>query len=249
MKNDVVKLAIFAALVYIFTVAIQFAQPITGGYFNFGEAAIYTCALISDPLTAGLAAGIGSSLADATTGYGIFAPGTLAIKFTEGFIASYLFRKIGKSNKWIANIAVSSVYILTISYIGMKYLSGNLTLSLSSVSYSFYIPWELWIFIGIAIMLILLILEKKEGSGTKYASLLLAGLIMVSGYFLYEYFISNPLTGRPRIAAVAEVPVNFGQALVGAIVAIPVYNFLLKAGYVEEKGGNKEEDGGNSKSS
>jgi uncharacterized membrane protein len=243
MKVNTVRLAIFAALVYVFTVAVQFAQPVTGGYFNFGEAAIYTCALISDPLTTALAAGIGSSLADATTGYGIFAPATLVIKFTEGYVASLLFRKLRASKGWLADTAISLIYVLMISLIGIKYLSGNLSFSMPNMSYSLYIPWELWIAIGILVMLIPLVLERKGGSDVKYASLLLAGLIMVTGYFLYEYFISNPLTGRPSIAAVAEIPVNFGQALVGAAVAIPVYNFLRKAGYTEEYGGIEARNG------
>ncbi|MGB9830987.1 MAG: ECF transporter S component, partial [Fervidicoccus fontis] len=109
MKVNIVRFAVFTALVYVFTVVVQFAQPFTGGYFNLGEAAIYVCALISDPLTTGLAGGIGSALADATTGYGIFAPATLLIKFTEGYVASLLFKKMGRSNSSIANWLVSLI--------------------------------------------------------------------------------------------------------------------------------------------
>jgi len=242
MKVNLVRAAIFTALVYVFTVAIQFAQPVTGGYFNFGEAAIYVCALVSDPLTTALAAGIGSSLADATTGYGIFAPATLVIKFAEGYVASYLFKRLGAMRKWAAALLVSLIYLGTISYIGFRYFSGSVTFSVSSLSYSVFIPWELWLAVGVVVTILIFYLEKKEGGGAKYASLLLAGLIMVTGYFLYEYFVSNPLTGRPSIAAIAEVPVNFGQALVGAAVAIPVYNFLSRAGYAEE-GGKASGDG------
>ena len=63
---------------------------------------------------------------------------------------------------------------------------------------------------------------------------MIAGLIMVTGYFLYEYFVSNPLTGREPLAAVAEIPVNIGQAVIGASIALPVVVFLRRAGYVEQ---------------
>ena len=240
LKINPVRLAVFMGLVYAFTVAFQFSQPVTGGYFNFGEAAIYVCALISDPLTAGLAGGIGSSLADATTGYGIFAPATLVIKFAEGYLASLLFRQIGKSKGKISTLAVGFIYMIAISVIGGKYMSGSASFSVMSSSYSFFFPWEIWVMLGVGIMAALIVLERRMKASGEFGSLLLAGLVMVAGYFLYEYFVSNPLTGRPRIAAVAEVPVNFGQALVGAMVAIPAYAFLKKAGYVE----GEESDGG-----
>lgn len=235
LKINVVKLAVFTALIYVFTVVIQFYQPFTGGYFNLGEAAIYTCALISDPLTTAFAAGIGSSLADATTGYGIFAPATLVIKFTEGYVASMLFRKIGSKDSSVASWFVSLIYFVGIVGIGTKYFSGSMSVSAATFNYTYslYIPWEFWVIVGLVVLFIPLIMEKRMRSGAKYGSLLLAGTLMVAGYFLYEFFVSNPLTGRPSSAALFEVPVNFGQALVGAVVAIPAYNFLKKAGYAE----------------
>lgn len=41
------------------------------------------------------------------------------------------------------------------------------------------------------------------------------------GYYLYETFILN-------VVALAEVPFNIGQAVVGTIGAIPLYSTLKK---------------------
>ncbi|MEM4646413.1 MAG: ECF transporter S component, partial [Zestosphaera sp.] len=87
---SVVRVSLYTALVLIATIVLQVYTPATRGYFNLGEVAIYTVAALTSPLIAGVAGGVGSALADLVTGYGIFAPGTLVIKFVEGFIASSL---------------------------------------------------------------------------------------------------------------------------------------------------------------
>ncbi len=46
-----------------------------------------------------------------------------------------------------------------------------------------------------------------------------SGAVMVTGYFLYEQLILG-------YAAVAEVPINAGQVLVGIAVALPAYKSL-----------------------
>ena len=58
----------------------------TDGYFNVGESTIYLAVLTSTPLIARIASGIGVALADLSTGYAVFAPGILVIKFIEGYL-------------------------------------------------------------------------------------------------------------------------------------------------------------------
>ena len=55
-------------------------------------------------------------------------------------------------------------------------------------------------------------------------SVILGGLEMVLGYFLYEQFV----LGYPFAAALAEVPFNMVQMLVGLIVAVPVMHAVLR---------------------
>ena len=55
-------------------------------------------------------------------------------------------------------------------------------------------------------------------------AVLAGGLEMVTGYFLYEQFV----LGYPIAAALAEVPLNLGQMVVGLIIAVPIFQATLK---------------------
>jgi uncharacterized membrane protein len=83
--------AIFAALVAIVTASFPIIIP--PGYFNLGEVIIYVAALLFGPLV-GTFAGAGAAIADILLGFAIFAPGTLVIKGSEGFIVGFLNHKL-----------------------------------------------------------------------------------------------------------------------------------------------------------
>jgi len=55
-------------------------------------------------------------------------------------------------------------------------------------------------------------------------AIIIGGLEMVAGYFIYEQLA----LGYPMAAALAEVPFNLVQVLVGLIVAIPVVHGVLR---------------------
>ena len=234
----IINVVIFTVLVFAATIVIQVYQPATGGYFNLGEAVIYVAAMISSPIVAGIAGGVGASLADVVTGYGIFAPATLVIKFTEGLVAGILVRKLRQLNKVYA-ITIGSimavVYGLLLAYLGTTYLSGELFLGPEWASITVTLPVFFWLAVaGLVFLLVLYLALARKYHSVEALGLMIAGLIMVTGYFLYEYFVSNPLTGREPLAAVAEIPVNIGQAVIGASIALPVVVFLRRAGYVEQ---------------
>ncbi|MEM3018514.1 MAG: hypothetical protein QXO25_06515 [Candidatus Bathyarchaeia archaeon] len=46
-------------------------------------------------------------------------------------------------------------------------------------------------------------------------AVLAGGAVMVTGYFLYEQLILG-------VAALVEVPVNVGQVMIGAVLALPI---------------------------
>ncbi len=241
-SRTLIEIIVYIVAVYVATIALQIYQPATGGYFNLGEAVIYIAAMLSSPLVAGIAGGVGASLADLSTGYGIFAPATLVIKFTEGYVAGYLVRKvkIGKGKRTATAVGASYTALLlafsTFYWAGKAYLGPEKWLKYEFESHLVRLPLELWI--GVAIVLGILIFYSIERNvhGGEAASVLLSGLIMVTGYFLYEYFVSNPLTGRPSSAAFIEVPVNVGQAVIGAAIAVPIASWLRRAGYAETYG-------------
>ncbi|MEM1963804.1 MAG: ECF transporter S component, partial [Candidatus Caldarchaeum sp.] len=66
------------------------------------------------------------------------------------------------------------------------------------------------------------VFRRKEYEAWLVGSLLLAGLVMVAGYFLYET-IAVLLGILPDILPLAEVPLNIGQVVIGSAVAIPIY--------------------------
>lgn len=55
-------------------------------------------------------------------------------------------------------------------------------------------------------------------------SVVIGGLEMVTGYFLYEQLV----LGIPLIYALGEVPFNLAQMIVGLIVAVPIMHAVLR---------------------
>ncbi len=239
LAKNIVIAPISITLVFAATIVVQVYQPFTGGYFNLGETVIYVIALVFGPWIAGIAGGVGAALADAVSGYGIFAPATLVIKFAEGFLAGWLVLRLRgwKINFKVIAVLLGLIYLGIVSFIGSIYLSGTLWAGSDILGYSVEgsIPWWFWVFVGVVVFFTIAYIGfTTRYGGVEPLALLTAGLVMVSGYFLYEYFVSNPLTGREPIAAVFEVPVNIGQAVIGASIALPIVGFLRRAGYVEE---------------
>ncbi len=252
MKNRKYLLPLFIVLVFIATIALQIYTPATRGYFNLGETAIYSIAALTNPLTSGIVAGIGSALADLATGYWYFAPGTLVIKFVEGFIASYAMRKLRRSSIWINKglaISMGAVVGAIFGTIATLTLSGTSEISSFPISIlgiqSILIYSEIWIHPGIWIFLaaisiglvVYLTIRGRRGHAYLATSMILGGLCMVLGYFLYEYFFSNPvILGLPSEGAFAEIPVNLGQMIAGVTFGLPAASFVLEALGIEDKG-------------
>lgn len=58
-------------------------------------------------------------------------------------------------------------------------------------------------------------------------SILTGGIIMVLGYFLYQNLLAV-LMPSLSIVAIAEIPVNIGQMLVGLVIAVPIMLAVLR---------------------
>ena len=236
----VVEAAVFTVLVYAATIVLQVYQPVTGGYFNVGESMIYLAALISTPLIAGVAGGVGAALADLSTGYAIFAPGTLVIKFIEGYVAGVLVKKFKKYHGLLQVALAVALYTVAFLAVSVTLWSGGIYVGpWQWLEYTFtppyvYVATAVWIAIAIALAsLVLFILLKKYLTSGEIAALAAAGSLMVLGYFLYEYFVSNPLTGREPAGALFEVPVNIGQVVAGVSISVPLAAWLRRAGYAK----------------
>ncbi|MCW4054473.1 MAG: ECF transporter S component [Candidatus Bathyarchaeota archaeon] len=58
-------------------------------------------------------------------------------------------------------------------------------------------------------------------------SVIVGGLEMVIGYFLYETLLAVVFPGL-QIYAFAEIPLNIGQMLAGLIIAVPIMHAVLR---------------------
>ncbi|MCE4624579.1 MAG: ECF transporter S component [Desulfurococcales archaeon] len=232
-SRSVAYSAVFAALVFAATL-VSVATPVTRGYFNLGESMVYTAAIIGGPFVGAVSGAIGSSAADIVLQYGYYAPGTFVIKGLEGFIVGWLFNRLKgipaeKWRKWLPGIAVGLGVVLAIVsltlYVGIysHSLGGVTVLELWGREIKFTVPWWVWVLIAVVVSAAVYILGLRGPRlGAALIAMLVGGLEMVIGYFIYEatvIFSLGYLESSSPLAAAAEIPVNFGQALIGASIA------------------------------
>lgn len=107
--QKLVLASLFAALTAVLTMAVRVPSPM-GGYVNLGDCAVLLAAWVLGPVYGGIAAGIGSMLAD-LLGYPLYAPGTLVIKGLMALAAGWLFDKLRNSHSRspLTALAVSGV--------------------------------------------------------------------------------------------------------------------------------------------
>lgn len=85
--------ALFAALTCVATMSIHIPTPGTGGYIHPGDALVVLSGIILGPIYGGLAAAIGSAMADLIGGYFVYVPITFCVKFIIAAVVAIVFRK------------------------------------------------------------------------------------------------------------------------------------------------------------
>lgn len=230
--------AISTALVCVVTIAFSVYVPQTRGFFNVGETMVFATAILFGPAIGAFAGGVGSMAADVLLGYPHYAPATFLIKATEGAMVGYLSRKKPNFSKtsWKAFTFIIGLVIgLSLSIIGVLYYTGEVEVALGipqlfSFSAVLTISPILWYIVGAFIVLLVtligLIVEPEIG--WLVFTILIGGSVMVAGYFLYQQFLLFPLFGI-EVLAIAEIPINIGQMLVGLVIAIPVIKIVKRS--------------------
>ncbi|MGE4549449.1 MAG: ECF transporter S component [Intestinibacillus sp.] len=127
--KKIVIAALFAALACVTTMAIKIPTP-TMGYIHPGDGMVLLCGILLGPGIGGLAAGIGSMLADLFSGYASYALGTLVIKALTAVAAGMLYRALpGKNRVRIALGGLVGELIMVGGYylyeIGMTVVAGS----------------------------------------------------------------------------------------------------------------------------
>ena len=118
--RKIVQTSLLAALCCVSTLIIQIPSPMNG-YVNLGDCFVLLAGFLLSPLYGGAAAGIGSMLADLISGYGIYAPATLVIKFLMAFCAGLILRQ---KNNGVTRIVAGVIaeIIMILGYFGFACL-------------------------------------------------------------------------------------------------------------------------------
>lgn len=220
--------AVFTALVAASTMIFSIYVPATRGYFNIGETMVYTCALLFGPLIGAVAGGIGSMISDVLLGYSQYAPGTLIIKAVEGAIVGFLGTRVYEtktsSELKIISVCLATLVALLVGFVGVTYYVGPAEASIGfpgapQMIIAIDVPAALWVVLAALIFVVIasLGLGSKPQSPLLVLAVLAGGTEMVLGYFVYEMNVLGL-----GWAALAEVPFNIGQVLVGLLVSIPL---------------------------
>jgi hypothetical protein len=212
--------SLMAALVFVVTASFSLYIPETRGYFNFGEAAVYASAIVLSPLWAAFAGGVGSMLADVALGYYYYAPATFIVKGCEAYVASLLLRRKPRVASRAAGFAASIAPPALLAVLGSLFYTGRAeaTLAVPASPIASTLAWEIsaavWFAVAAALAAYSAYVSiRRPEAGWTAAALVAAGLVMVTGYFLYEQLILG-------VAALAEVPFNLMQVLVGVSAAL-----------------------------
>ncbi len=103
-------MAVMTALVAVATFVVRVPNGL-GGYFNFGDIAIFVVALTFDPVIAGFAGGVGSAISDAI-GFPVFVIPTLIIKGLEGLLAGMISNRKQFSRDVLAIVVAGTEMIV-----------------------------------------------------------------------------------------------------------------------------------------
>jgi len=117
-SREVALTAVMTAATAAVTMIISIPFPLTRGYFNLGDAVVMFAGLLFGSSVGGVAGGVGSALSDVLLGYGYFAPLTLFIKGTEGFLTGL----IGNNRRFPIKVAavVAGAIAMLLGYFSVE---------------------------------------------------------------------------------------------------------------------------------
>jgi len=217
--------ALSTALVFVATASISIYIPATRGYFNLGDSMIFLTALLFGPLVGCVAGGLGSMLSDLFLGYTVYAPATLVVKGVEGLLTGFLHdfftRRESRATRLLMVFLPVPTVVLGIILVIVLF-SGEAEVSLLAV-YSATVAYQPILFsilIVLAASLIFILRVYRENL-LLIVPCFIGGFEMVLGYFFYQLFLY-------QLGAIFEVPANFAQTFLGTLIAVPLYNAIVR---------------------
>lgn len=104
--------ALLAALIFVLTRFLQIPIPATQGYIHLGDAGITFAAFAFGPWVALLAGGLGTALADLSSGYAQWAIFSLLVHGAQGGVMGWLNRKQVTATSAILSIVVGVAIVV-----------------------------------------------------------------------------------------------------------------------------------------
>ncbi len=120
-------ITILTAITAVFTLAVRIPVAPTRGYINLGDVAIYFSALTFGPLTALIAGGLGTALADIIGGYAQYAPITFIAHGFQGFVIGLIVRGLLIRKK--DEIAIDKGKRLDFIGLVLAFMSGTIVMA------------------------------------------------------------------------------------------------------------------------
>lgn len=140
--NKLVAAALMAAMTCAATIVIAVPSPM-GGFIHPGDGLVILSGILLGPFFGGLAAGIGSMIADLILGYSAYAPATLIIKGLAAVLAVCIYRILHKNRKSrVIPVLTASILGGILVTLGYFLFEGTL-LGLGLASASVNIPFNL----------------------------------------------------------------------------------------------------------
>jgi len=127
--HDLVKTAIFAALIFLATAFIKI--PIAYGYIHAGDIFIFVACYFCKPKYAAISVGIGSMFADLMAGFVVFMPATLVIKAAMALIAGLIMYKKPTILRMAAGFFAAGLFMLFGYWVFEGFLYGWLPATLN----------------------------------------------------------------------------------------------------------------------
>ena len=100
----IASIVILSAIVTIFTLVVRIPIAPTRGYLNLSDVAIFFVAFIFGPVSALVAGGLGTAIADLVGGYGQWAPISFVVRGLEGFLIGIVYNILIKKDFRLNNI-------------------------------------------------------------------------------------------------------------------------------------------------
>jgi uncharacterized membrane protein len=144
--RDLIFTGLWIAVVTVITMSVVIPIPMTQGYVNLGDAAVFLGAFLLGRRNGAIAAGLGSALADILLSYASFAPFTLVIKAAMAFIfGSFLMLSAGKVKPESKKVPFSRVLGIALATVVLAggYYAAEWILTGNSVAPIVSIPWNI----------------------------------------------------------------------------------------------------------